>query len=115
MSEIKLLPIPARDYTVTFADGTTEAFTGITRHDLHPAGVLRLYRRPRREGAEELVVSLSLAQMRMWVKAEASDDAVERLHICHGCTGQIAVADQRSMETSVGTEYWHNNCLSRET
>jgi hypothetical protein len=43
--------------------------------------------------------------------AVAERGGVERLHICHGCTGEIAVADQRSLETSVGTEYWHNDCL----
>jgi hypothetical protein len=42
-------------------------------------------------------------------------DGVEVLHVCHGCREPIAVADQRSVELSTGTEYWHDRCLSKET
>jgi len=67
--EFVQLPMPpvARDYRVTFADGTEETWTDVTEARLDRAGVLELYRHERGEAKVHLV-SLSLAAVRMWVK-----------------------------------------------
>ncbi len=58
---------PARDYNVTFADGTHDYFDDVTRSQME-GGVLKLFRRSSPEAAEELVVALVLANVRMWVR-----------------------------------------------
>lgn len=59
---------PARDYRITFADGDTDLHVaGVTRSQME-GGVLKLFRRSSPEAAEELVVALVLANVRMWSK-----------------------------------------------
>jgi hypothetical protein len=101
-------PVP-RTYDLTHTNGFVESYAGITRTTIVD-DVLTLYRRERPGDAEVHVASLPLVNVRKWVKSERPRDT-EYLHVCHGCTGEIAVADQRSLETSAGTEYWHNDCL----
>lgn len=67
MSEALRQALAPRHYTVTFANGSERRFEATRSH--MEDGVLRLFHRPSPEAAEELVVALVLANVRMWSKA----------------------------------------------